>query len=274
MKKSSGEDVFVYKTGVPAFRGIVFDKEENKFYNINTCPGAGECVIVCYALKGNYIRYAGAYDNMTRILNKLLNEPDEFEQMLYDEIKAICKSKKAFGANNSVVQIRWNDSGDFFGKEYTRIANDVIKTLQSEGFNVEDYVYTKMADVATNPKFGETQFSTGGTRKELSKVDVTKQKMADILYPYSRDKKGNKIPGYDYDYKTSEGMMQLKKKVAWDNKEMNNGTPIPIKNIVTLDELQTIPVSSDRKYFVIVKPGQSDVAARRKDVIRILNIIH
>jgi hypothetical protein len=274
MKKSGGENVFVYKTGVPAFRGIAYDKQENKFYVINTCPGAGECAIVCYALKGRYIQYAVSYDNMTRTLNLLLNEPDVYEDMLYNEIKSICKTKKAFGSNDNIISIRWNDSGDFFGKEYVRIANDVIKRLQSEGYNVEDYVYTKMADVASNAKFGETQFSTGGSAKELRKVDKTNQKMADYLFPYSRDKKGNKIPGFDFDYKTSEGMMQLKKKVAWDNKEMNNGRPIPIENVITLDELKTIPISDGRKYFVIVKPGQSDDSGRRKDVKRILNIIH
>jgi hypothetical protein len=281
MKKSGGENVFVYKTGVPAFRGIAYDKKTNEFYVINTCPGAGECAIVCYALKGRYIQYAVSYDNMTRALNLLLNEPDEkthgtdsYEYMLYDEIKKVCDIKKAFGSNDNIISIRWNDSGDFFGKEYVRIANDVIKRLQSEGYNVEDYVYTKMADVASNPEFGETQFSTGGSAKELKKVDKTKQKMADYLFPYSRDKKGNKIPGFDFDYKTSEGMMQLKKKVAWDNKEMNNGRPIPIENVITLDELQRIPISDGRKYFVIVKPGQSDISGRRKDVKRILNIIH
>ena len=281
IKKSGGENVFVYKTGVPAFRGIVYDKNKNKFYVINTCPGAGECRIVCYALKGRYIQYAASYDNMTRTLNLLLNEPDEkthgdksYEYMLYQETKMVCESKKAFGSNNNIISIRWNDSGDFFGKEYVRIANNVIKRLQSEGYNVEDYVYTKMADVASNAKFGETQFSTGGSAKELRKVDNTNQKMADYLFPYSRDKKGNKIPGFDFDYKTDEGMMQLKKKVAWDNKEMNNGRPIPIENVITLDELKRIPISDDRKYFVIVKPGQSDDSGRRKDVKRILNIIH
>ena len=48
---------FVYNTGIPAFRGIVYDIENNKFYVINTCPGAGACKAVCYALKGNYVMY-------------------------------------------------------------------------------------------------------------------------------------------------------------------------------------------------------------------------
>ena len=69
MLKSGGPDEYVYKTGVPAFRGLVYDKNTDEFFIVNTCPGAGSCVLICYALKGNYIRYNNSYDLMTRRLN-------------------------------------------------------------------------------------------------------------------------------------------------------------------------------------------------------------
>ena len=72
--KSGGPNEFVYKTGIPAFRGIAYDQNKEEFVYINTCPGAGVCVLFCYARKGRYIQYPNSYDLMTRRLNLLLND--------------------------------------------------------------------------------------------------------------------------------------------------------------------------------------------------------
>ena len=94
--KSGGPHEFVYKTGIPAFRGIVYDKTNKKFVFINTCPGAGSCVVICYARRGRYIQYPEAYDSMTRRLNLLLNHPDQYEQQLYRELKEKCEEHGAY----------------------------------------------------------------------------------------------------------------------------------------------------------------------------------
>jgi hypothetical protein len=62
--KSGGPHEFVYKTGIPAFRGIAYDMDKGTFHFINTCPGAGECATICYAMKGRYIQYPVSYDSM------------------------------------------------------------------------------------------------------------------------------------------------------------------------------------------------------------------
>ena len=85
--KSGSRHQFVYKTGIPAFRGLIYNQAENKFEVINTCPGAGSCTTICYALKGNYIRYANSYDLMTKRLNYFLNDPDGYEKQSYLELK-------------------------------------------------------------------------------------------------------------------------------------------------------------------------------------------
>ena len=133
MLKSGGKNDFVYKTGLPAFRGLAYDIEKKKFFIINTCPGAGKCRKGCYALSGNYIIYPVSYDSMTRRLNYLLNFPDEYEKRLYNDLKAKCVEHKAIQGYKFRVMFRWNDSGDFFTKRYVEMANNVMNKLKSEG---------------------------------------------------------------------------------------------------------------------------------------------
>jgi hypothetical protein len=178
---SGGQHEFVYKTGIPAFRGIAYDIASGKFHYINTCPGAGSCAVICYAMKGNYIQYPVAYDSMTRRLNYLLNFPEKYEEQLYNELKAKCNEHKAISGFKAKVILRWNDSGDFFTKKYVKIAENVMNRLKSEGFNVDSYAYTKVANVATNSDFGGTTFSAGGNKRESGKVDMDKQKTSIIV---------------------------------------------------------------------------------------------
>ena len=54
MTNSADEDQDVIDIGLPALVAIVYDKEEKKFHHVNTCPGAGECRLYCYARRGQY----------------------------------------------------------------------------------------------------------------------------------------------------------------------------------------------------------------------------
>ena len=136
--KSGGPHEYVYKTGIPAFRGLAYSIEKDEIYYINTCPGAGDCVLICYALKGNYIRYAASYDSMTRRLNYLLNFPEKYEERLYNEIKQKAIEHRALEGYKSKVVLRWNDSGDFFGKEYVNMAERVAGPyyLHASGYSL------------------------------------------------------------------------------------------------------------------------------------------
>lgn len=259
MLKSGQPNEYFYKTGVPAFRGIAYDISKNRFYVINTCPGAGECRVICYALKGRYIQYPNSYDLMTRRLNYLLNYPNEYENQLYVELKQICAKHKALKGYESKIILRWNDSGDFFTKKYVSIAERVIKRLQEEGFNIIDDAYTKMADVAKSSNIGSVAFSLGGSKKERSKIDTDKQKIS-VWVPTELFK------GLDL-AKISDKQL-LKQKVA----EYFN---LPLKDIITYAELLKTPENPKlMKWHVLVTPNDGDDAAARKDVKTILLTQH
>jgi hypothetical protein len=251
MTQTGEANTFVYNTGIPAFRGIVYDIESGKFHYINTCPGAGACRTICYALKGNYILFPGSYDNMTRRLNLLLNYPDSFEEQLYSEIKNKCIEHKAFKGYKFKVSIRWNDSGDFFTKKYVDIAHSVIKRLRNDGYNVEEFLHTKIASVAADTEFDVTSFSVGGNKKELSKIDPN-QKISDIVGK-------NLFKGLNLDKLSDiEKLKELLSMKIGVNK----------KYILTYDELMQTPVSKTPKWYTITMPSDGDDATRRKDVIR------
>lgn len=255
--KSGGPHEFVYKTGVPAIRGIVYDIEKGTFHYINTCPGAGECMVICYAIKGNYIRYPASYDSMTRRLNYLLNFPDKYQAQLYAELKDKCVEHKALKGYKPKVLLRWNDSGDFFTKKYVDIAEKVMTLLQGEGYNIDSYAYTKVADVSKNAKFGDVTFSTGGNKKEASKIGK-EQKMS-LVVPNELFK------GLDLMRVDDEQI--LKQNVAKHFK-------LNPADILTYDEMMSTSKGDVPKWNVIVTPEDGDDAAFRKDVKTILLTQH
>ena len=249
---------FVYKTRLPVFRGIAYDIDKEKFYYINTCPGAGECVNICYAMKGNYVRYPVSYDSMTQRLNYLLNYPEKYEERMYMELKAKAKEHHAIEGYKNKVLLRWNDSGDFFTKKYVDIAERVMKRLKSEGYNVDSYLYTKVADVATNSDIGTTSFSSGANKKQSSQIDMKKQKNS-MLVPTElfRDLNMEKISDEE----------TLKNRVS-------KFFGISKNALLTYDELMTTHKSDIARWHVIVTPNDGDDARTRKDVKSTLLIQH
>lgn len=248
--KSGGLHEFVYKTGIPAIRGIAYDISKNEFYYINTCPSAGECMSICYALKGRYIQYPVSYDLMTRRLNFMLNYPDDYEKQLYSEIKAKAVEHKALTGYKNTLILRWNDSGDFFTKKYIGIAESVIERLNKDGYNVKSYAYTKMSDVANTSKNVQSTFSMGGNKKELDKIDLNNKKTAQWI---------PKEVFKDLDLMKISDEIKLKERVS---KLFN----LPQKYILTYDELMSTPKAKTQKWFVIVTPDDGDDAAFREDV--------
>lgn len=255
--KSGGPHEFVYKTGIPAFRGIVYDKSEGKFYVINTCPGAGSCVVICYARHGRYIQYPNAYDSMTRRLNFLLNHPDQYEEQMYREMKEKCEEHGAREGYKSKVIMRWNDSGDFFTNRYKKIAEKVMERLKKDGYNVDSYAYTKVADVADNSAF-QTTFSSGANMTQTGKVDFAKNKMS-LVVPKEMFK--------DLDLMKISDEQTLKQRVA-------KKFVLPIGDVLTYGEMMATPKGEFPKWHVLVTPGDGDDAAFRKDVKTILLTQH
>ncbi len=255
--KSGGPNEFVYKTGIPAFRGIVYDKSSGQFFVINTCPGAGACVLICYARRGRYIQYAEAYDSMTRRLNYLMNHPDMYEEQMYSEIKAKCHEHGAKVGYKPKVILRWNDSGDFFTKKYKSIAENVLKRLKSEGWNVDSYAYTKVADVANNAEF-QTTFSSGANTKQTAGVDFSKHKLS-IVVP-------NEMFS-DLDLMKIDDEKELKLRIA-------KKFVLPLGDVLTYPEMMSTPRGESPRWHVVVTPGDGDDAAFRPDVKTILLTQH
>lgn len=256
--KSGGPHEFVYKTGIPAFRGIAYDIDKGTFHYINTCPGAGSCAIICYAMKGRYIQYPVAYDSMTRRLNYLLNFPDKYEEQMYEELKAKAIEHKAMKGYKSKVILRWNDSGDFFAKRYIDIAEKVMRRLEAEGYNVQSYAYTKMGDVANDAQKVDTTFSQGANKKETGKIDPKTNKVS-VVVPKDLFK--------GLDFMKVDDEMELKNRVS---KHFN----LNPKEVITYDEMMQTPKGDIPKWHVIVTPDDGDDAAFRKDVKTILLTQH
>ena len=224
---------------------------------INTCPGAGACVVICYARHGRYIQYPAAYDSMTRRLNLLMNHPDKYEEQLYAELKGKCEEHDAREGYKSKVLLRWNDSGDFFARKYREIAERVMARLKRDGYNLDSYAYTKVADVAKDAGF-QTTFSGGANLTQTGKVDFSKHKVS-IVVP--RDV----FAGLDLMKVADEQV--LKQKIAAK-------FVLPLKDILTYGEMMNTPKGEEPKWHVLVTPGDGDDAAFRKDVKTILLTQH
>lgn len=254
---SGGPHEYVFKTGIPAFRGIVYDEDKQTFHYINTCPGAGSCAVICYALKGRYIQYPASYDSMTRRLNYLLNHPEKYQQQLYKELKSKAEEYKAFEGYKSRVILRWNDSGDFFTKKYVQIAENVMYKLKEEGYNVDGYAYTKIANVAKDSNV-DTTFSSGANKGQESQMDLSKNKKS-MIVPSKIFKDLNLM-------KTADEQ-ELKNRVS-------DFFSVDKSELLTYDEMMSTPKGDEPKWTVIVTPGDGDDAAFRKDVSTILLTQH
>jgi hypothetical protein len=282
MRHSDGTTKIFYNIGLPAIKGLAADeqvgrplpgdskKAASSFVIINTCPGAGSCMVVCFATKGGYVQWKASSLSQTRLLNYLYNDPNGFMSNLSSEISSLTSGKRR--KKESEVVIRWHDSGDFFSNEYLEMAYAVARQFP----NILFYAYTKIADIALGPKPDNfvINFSMGAQKTQEKRIDFKKQKNSIIVpktvfkdllikVPVSPDSK-KKV----WKYVDDNAIKTLKNNLA---KEYD----VDINSIVTYEELMNIPWSNRiNKYNVIVKPGDGDVGAARKDVLTSFLLIH
>ena len=290
-KSDKGKSQYTVNTGLPAISGIVYDESDGQFKHINTCPGAGACQLVCYARKGFYGMNDGKILKLIRRLNLLWNDPEEYYNMIMDELEPLAVKLKRQGRRSGSVDqlvIRWNDAGDFFSDTYYKIAQRVTADLLDSGFDVKSYAYTKQAkfvDLATDDFI--MNFSKGSAPAELRKVDLDKAKYSDIVQRV--DTEGNPMfkdlfaKGFDpetgkkkkYDINPSTGLpnfipggdVELKKRIS---KEYS----VPVERLKFQYEL---PAEEGEKfqYDVIVLPtGDTDIGAQRMDVHKTFLLVH
>ena len=269
-KSDTGGFQYTVNTGIPALRGIIYDIDNQKFFTINTCPGAGTCAVSCYARKGFYIMNDGKNLKYIQRLNLLLNDPEEYENIIMDELDPLAykikRDSRKEGKDIKLV-IRWNDAGDFFAKKYYDIAISVTNQLVKAGYNIESYAYTKMGDIANiaDPNF-VMNFSDDANKKETAKVDteaakiskiVPKELFKDIFLKdgpsYVKDEKGKAMFKDDASKERLKNLISVKYNVPYETLAFNDELP-PEQGTEYL-------------YNVIVLPtGDSDIAAQRRDV--------
>ena len=97
-----------YNVTLPAFKGLIYNQTDDKFYVVTVCTKAGECLKDCYAQMGRYIMFDATVRLNTQKLNYLLNHWTEWKSRMITTIKTL-----SWGGG---AVIRWHDS---FGKIFT-----------------------------------------------------------------------------------------------------------------------------------------------------------
>lgn len=270
MQHSDGTSSIYFNVGMPALVGLAVDEDKDDFVVINTCPGAGQCKIYCYAMKGGYVQWKGVSMAQTRLLNWLYNDPNGFMKELDDEVS---KAHKKYSKKNTKVVIRWHDAGDFFSPDYLNYAIDLAK----KNPDVDFYAYTKIADVAKAnlPHNFKINFSSGAKPSQEKQIDLTKTKSSFVvpreMFNDLIAKEGNKL------IKDSQGRMQFKsgKDLETFKQRLAAKYSVDPKTILTYDQMMSKPAGKEKnKYNVIVMPGDGDDSANRSDVLGTYLVFH
>lgn len=264
---SGGGSTQYFNIGLPALKGLAVNESTGEFVIVDTCPGAGACKVVCYARKGGYVQWKDSSLSQTKKLNFLLNDPEGFKNALIKQIRNKVKYYSRPKQGGTKVVVRWHDAGDFFSDEYMNLAFDVAKAIPEAEF----YAYTKMASVAgaDKPKNFIINFSSGATPEQESQVDMKKRKHS-VIVP--------KALFQDMLYRDGDGKLQYEPSKLNDLKQrIAQKYNVDLKTVITYDEMKAKPykvplaMAGATEEFgpwnVIVKPGDGDESANRKDVL-------
>jgi hypothetical protein len=276
---TTDEDVVTINTGIPALRAVLWDEDNEEFYVINTCPGAGQCVKNCYAMQRFYVMLDGKILKLINRLNLMMNDPDSYAKLALRELKTAAYDASL---DDKTLMIRWNDAGDFFSEKYFNICLDVTKKLLDAGFKVKSYAYTK---VAKYYKMGVDagmimNFSMGSNARELQQINPKESKIS-IILPESVFKndifvkvKGDiqKDENGKAKFLSEESRVLLKQRILDYYKSNSDKEHLWVKDVINLDNLKytdELPRQQEErfKYNAIVLPkGDSDRPSQRSDV--------
>jgi hypothetical protein len=274
-KHSETDNTLTVNTGIPAFKALLWDRDEKIFKVVTTCPGAGKCVIGCFAMLGNFVRLKGVVMEYARRFQFLMDDPDKYEKRAYAEL--LGHAAQAEGMDKT-LEVRWNDAGDFFSTEYFRVAKKVTDDVIARGFKVNSYIYTKVGKIiplATAAGF-VASFSTDSKEAERKNLDPNTTKLAvrvpRILWKGILIKAGPR--GFEKDEKgkvkftdQQKGREDLKKIIFTAYHGKYEGSGMTYDSLVFTDELPKSESSEQFKYNVIVLPsGDTDWGAQRRDV--------
>jgi hypothetical protein len=286
---------FVINTGIPALRAVIFDEKTKEFYSINTCVGAGDCILNCFALKAFYVLSDGKNIKLHQRINLLVNNPELYYKKAFRELRAVALREIPDG---KTLKIRWNDAGDWFSRTYFNIASKVTKDLKSIKIRssggidepslfgtskkkdkiidfkdkILSYGYTKQGDYVN---LGREEgilmnFSLGAKPEEVDKVKLPEIKLSKVVPKevtegiFARKEKDK-----PWQYKPGKNDETLRDTITkWAKKE---GLLEPQEKILFMKELVKIRESkpfweTGKKLHVMVLPGESDMPAYRHDV--------
>jgi hypothetical protein len=286
MKHSDGSTSVFYNIGLPAIVGLAVDESTNKFMIINTCPGAGVCKTYCFVNAGGYVQYSPPSTHMTRNLNFLLNDPEGWKSMLVSELESL----EAIASKKDIrVVIRWHDAGDFFSDAYKNLAFEVAKKFP----NILFYAYTKVAAIfkSEHPDNFVFNFSQGALRSQEKQIDFTLTKHSRVVDDSLFKDLVTRIKKPIMDKKTGKQKIVKKTgKPAFKNILQYKGKPeiqelknrlakkynVDPSSILTYQEMIAMGKDSGEKnkWNVIVKSGDGDDAATRRDVLGTYLLIH
>lgn len=261
MSHSGGESYEFYNNTLPAYKGLYVDEANKKFKIVITCPMAGECKKVCYAMSGRF-KFKAPSLRAAQLITYVMNDYEGYRDQLLAEIMAAYYKAKA---NNKGLVIRWHDAGDIVSAKYLDIMFDVANKTP----NILHYAYTKMVNLVKQnmerkPKNFEFTFSLDGIEDAL--VEAQKDRRA-IIVPEELfiDLKGGRSEETKF---TDEAINIAKQRIAEKYK-------LDINTIINYKELMKRPVDMNNKVNVIVYSEEDgDDSAIRPDVANILLFYH
>lgn len=246
MMKSAGSDAIYYNTTLPALKGLVVNESTGEFLIVITCPHAGKCMQVCYAMLGNYLVQNGPTLRQTRILNYLMNDYEGYKDQLHWEIIG---HKRTNDRNNVKTVIRFNDSGDMISEKYILMAMDTARSMP----NILFYAYTKEVKLVkgmTNiPDNFVWNFSFEGHQDNL--IDRYNDKHSDIIPRILNS--GvilHDLIHKEYTYTGPKQILQFKHLMA-------NLFKVQADKFLTYDEYQSNPAGYSG-YIVLLLPSEHD----------------
>jgi len=225
MEKSGGDTLVFYNTTLPAIMGLAVNEATGDLIVVNTCPGAGDCKIDCYARHNNYIKNKAVSINQQRTLNYILNDYEGYKEELRMTLHLNTMKNKRGGKK---TVLRFNDSGDMLSEKYFAMAADLARSMPDVLF----YGYTKSIATAKAAKLPENfvmNYSMGG--KQDSFISPS-DKQSVIIYPAKVSEKTSfNLDDLILKEWSIEDEVNMKKKIS---QKFN----IPVNRIFTVKDVQ------------------------------------
>lgn len=259
MQHSGGELYEFYNTSLPAYKGLYVDEKNKKFRIIITCPGAGKCTKICYAMSGRF-KFKSPSLRAAQLITYIMNDYQGYADQLLAEINAAFYKAKS---NKKGLIIRWHDAGDIISPKYLEMMYD----LASKTPTITHYAYTKNVPIVKEtmdkkPKNFEITYSLEGIYDEFINHEIDRKAIIvpeDLFF----DLKGGRGEEVKFD---DNAVQTMKKRIS----EKYN-----VDTVLTYQELMKTPIDMNKKLNVMIySESDGDDAAIRPDVSNIFLFYH